>query len=469
MNGGEAVKRQDIIAQLVEARLEKGISQAELARMIGTQRSNICRLESGAQNPTLDMVLKIASALGKTVSLSLEEQEDAMSNIYSLRIYDTELVRFVMEKRGLEGLVAEIISVNEDCRHLMPLDMECSNEGVIKWLERRVIPKNRTFVDEILKTLGLSHNDTKGIIDVCKGLSLNDSYWVVPEGFEGKFSNYNLYENRFSEMLALVAYTGAGQSRQAFTTSPELTTNGILPKAWRFIDEDGIYLYKGGSSGASNTGREPYCEFYASQIAETMHLNAVHYDLENWKGITASKCALFTDVNTSYVPIGRIVHGGSIQKCLEYYDSMSPEFGEQLRSMLVFDALIYNEDRHFGNFGVLRDNHSGKVIAPAPIFDNGLSLLCYAGRDEICDVNALLEYAGTRTNPYHLSYEEVCAEVMGAKQKEQLRRMIGFKFKRHPSLNFSEEHLQALEKVLELRVRKLLSIPSKANTTKRKN
>ena len=30
-------------------------------------------------------------------------------------------------------------------------------------------PKNRTFVDEILKTLGLSHNDTKGIIDVCKG------------------------------------------------------------------------------------------------------------------------------------------------------------------------------------------------------------------------------------------------------------------------------------------------------------
>ena len=37
--------------------------------------------------------------------------------------------------------------------------------------------KQRAFVDEILKTLGLSHNDTKGIIDVCKGLSLNDSYW----------------------------------------------------------------------------------------------------------------------------------------------------------------------------------------------------------------------------------------------------------------------------------------------------
>lgn len=455
------MNRQEIIACLVEARLEKGISQSELARIIGTQRSNICRLESGAQNLSLDMVLKIAEALGMSASLTLENKEDAMRNVYSLRVYDTELIRFVLEKRGLEGLVAEIISVQEEHTHLMPLDLELTGEGVIKWLERRVIPKNRTFVDEILKTLGLSHNDTKGIIDVCKGLSLNDSYWIVPEDFGGSFAQFNLYENRFSEMLALVAYTGAGQSKQAFTTSPELTTNGMLPKAWRFIENDGIYLYKGGSSGASNTGREPFCEYYASQIAETMQLNAVHYDLENWKGITASKCELFTNIDASYVPIGRIVRSGGIQQCLNYYDALGPEFGEQLRSMLVFDALIYNEDRHFGNFGILRDNHTGKIIAPAPIFDNGLSLLCYAGNEDLADLPASEEYAKTRTTPYRLSFEEICAEVMGVKQKEQLRRMVGFRFKRHPSLNFSEEHLQMLEKMLESRVRKLLAIPTK--------
>ena len=79
--------RQEIIARLVEARLEKGISQSELARMIGTQRSNICRLESGAQNLSLDMLLKIAEALGMTASLTLENREDAMSNVYSLCIY----------------------------------------------------------------------------------------------------------------------------------------------------------------------------------------------------------------------------------------------------------------------------------------------------------------------------------------------------------------------------------------------
>lgn len=453
----EERKRQKIISQLVEARLEKGISQAELARRLGVQRSGINRLESGTQNPTLDMILKVASALGKDVSLELSDQEEPMNNIYSLRLYDTELMRFSMEKKGLAGLVGEILYINEEQAHLLPLDLDRTGEGIIHWLERRVIPKNRTFVDEILTTLGLSHNDTKGIIDVCKGLSLNDSYWVVPDGFEGNFSQYNLYENRFSEILALVAYTGAGRSKQAFTTSPELTTGGMLPKAWRMMDQNGIYLYKGGTTGASNTGREPYCEYYASQIAETMHLNAVHYDLENWKGMTASKCALFTNINTSYVPIGRIVRKGGLAACLDYYDSLGPEFSEQIRSMLVFDALIYNEDRHFGNFGILRDNHSGKIIAPAPIFDNGLSLFCFAGDENYANLEA---YAKTRYNPYNLSFEEVCTEIMGSKQKEQLRRMIGFRFKRHKNLNLPEEHLKAIENQLQRRVRQLLAIPT---------
>lgn len=52
--------RQSVIQKLTQARLEKGLSQAQLARLIGTQRSNICRIESGAQNLSLDMMIRIA-------------------------------------------------------------------------------------------------------------------------------------------------------------------------------------------------------------------------------------------------------------------------------------------------------------------------------------------------------------------------------------------------------------------------
>lgn len=378
-----------------------------------------------------------------------------MEKGYVLRLYDTDLLSFTLSERGIEGLKAQIHSVNEEARALFPLDLELTDDGLVKWLQRRVIPKNRAYVAEILKTFGLSVNDTKGIIDVCKGLSLNDSYWVVPQGFAGTFAQYNLYENRFSEILSLVAYTGIGQSDAAFTTSPELTTNGMLPKAWRFIEGEGIYLYKGGTFGAANTGNEPYSEFYASQVAQAMGLDAVAYELENWKGILASRCKLFTDIDTAYIPIGRIVRDGGLKACLEYYRQLGPEAYEQIKSMLVFDAVIYNEDRHFGNFGVLRDNHTGKVTGAAPVFDNGMSLFNFAMPEEFQDLDS---YAKTRGTAYGVSFESVCQEVMGPVQTRQLRKLIGFTFHRHPRLNWPEYRLEATERHLQKRVCQLLDM-----------
>ena len=378
-----------------------------------------------------------------------------MEQAYVLRLYDTDLLSFSLSEQGIEGLKAQIHSIDEEERALFPLDLELTDDGLVKWLQRRVIPKNRAYVAEILKTYGLSVNDTKGIIDVCKGLSLNDSYWVVPQGFTGTFAQYNLYENRFSEILSLVAYTGIGQSDAAFTTSPELTTNGMLPKAWRFIEGEGIYLYKGGTFGAANTGNEPYSEFYASQVAQAMGLDAVAYELENWKGILASRCKLFTDINTAYIPIGRIVREGGLKACLEYYRQLGPEAYEQIKSMLVFNAMIYNEDRHFGNFGVLRDNHTGKVTGAAPVFDNGMSLFNFAMPEDFQDLDS---YAKTRGTAYGVSFESVCQEVMGPIQARQLRKLIGFTFHRHPRLNWPEYRLEAIERHLQKRVRQLLEL-----------
>ncbi len=450
--------RQKIISSLAEARMEAGLSQQELANRIGTHKPNISRIESGQQNISLDTMLKIASALNKEISIDLKDRPVPAVHHYSLRLYDEELLTFSMEDTGLSGLKTTLLSVHEERLQGFPLDLEITNEGILSWLQKRTIPKNRAFVDEILKTLGLSVNNTKGIIDVCRGLSLNDSYWIVPKGFEGKFSTYNLYENNFSSVLSLVAYTGVGHSRPVNTTSPELTTHGILRKAWRHIDGKGIWLFKGGTEGAANAGNEPYSEFYASQIARQMGLHAVEYGLENWKGILASTCPLFTDINTAYIPVGRIVKAGGIQACLDYYAGISPDALEELKSMFVFDAVIYNEDRHFGNFGILRDNHSGKVIGAAPIFDNGLSLFNYAMQDDIDHLDA---YAQTRANPYGIPYETICREVMGAKQRSQLRRLINFSFTRHPSINLPEKRLVPIEQHIQKRARQLLALPRK--------
>ena len=63
--------------------------------------------------------------------------------------------------------------------------MEPDEESIRKWLRKRIIPSSRAYATNFLAQLGLNEKDTKGIIDICKGLSLNDCYWVVDEIFKG--------------------------------------------------------------------------------------------------------------------------------------------------------------------------------------------------------------------------------------------------------------------------------------------
>lgn len=60
------------IAQIIiEKRLEKGISQAELAKKAGTKQSAISRLESGNYNPSLNFLEKVAKALNLNLVVNM--------------------------------------------------------------------------------------------------------------------------------------------------------------------------------------------------------------------------------------------------------------------------------------------------------------------------------------------------------------------------------------------------------------
>ena len=46
--------------------------------------------------------------------------------------------------------------------------------------------------------------------------------------------------------------------------------------------------------------------------------------------------------------------------------------------IFFFDAIIFNTDRHLGNFGYLIDNDTNEIVGAAPIFDNGYGLFSLA-------------------------------------------------------------------------------------------
>lgn len=375
--------------------------------------------------------------------------------IYELKHYDVSLIRFSATEDTSNPEI-KILWKNEGQRALFPLDLFPTEDGLATWLKRRTIPKNRAYVHNFLSKCGLHINRPMTVIKVSKGLSLNDCYWIVEEGFAGTYDQYNLYDNRFSQVLALIAFTGYGSSvRSSLASCPEFTTNGMLPKCWRRRDGK-IWLYKGGTSGASNTGNEPYSEYYAAQIAETLGIRAISYSLSRWEGELCSVCQLFTSKEYSFLPVGRMVTAGGMKAVREYYQKLGQDFVDALNDMLVLDAVIINTDRHFGNFGFMVDNKENRIAAPAPLFDHGNALLNFAGKDDLENEEALSAYAETLAPCVYDDFIGTAKAVLTQRHREGLRKLLTFQFRKNPRYNLPDERLRMLEGLIQNRAKTLL-------------
>ena len=66
----EQSAERDVMRQIVEARMEEGLTQQELAERCGMKASNLCRLENGNGNPSVATLEKIARGLGRRLEIS---------------------------------------------------------------------------------------------------------------------------------------------------------------------------------------------------------------------------------------------------------------------------------------------------------------------------------------------------------------------------------------------------------------
>ena len=59
----------EMIGKLLQMRAAAGLTQDEVARRMGTQKSNICRLEKGNSNPSWKTLKKYAHACGFEITM----------------------------------------------------------------------------------------------------------------------------------------------------------------------------------------------------------------------------------------------------------------------------------------------------------------------------------------------------------------------------------------------------------------
>ena len=191
-------------------------------------------------------------------------------------------------------------------------------------------------------------------------------------------------------------------------------------------------------------------------VAERMDINAIPYRVAKWKGNLCSVCELFTNKHLSYVPVGRLIKSGGMKAVRQFYESLGQQFVGALDEMIVFDAVICNTDRHYGNFGVLVDSDTNKIVAPAPLFDHGNSLFNLAGEENWKSEKVLQNYVETLFPCVYDDFISEAKTVMNDEIKEKLRKLLTFDIKKTGKNNYSSKKLKIMNEIIKTRVSILL-------------
>lgn len=286
-----------------------------------------------------------------------------------------------------KGKINKIIDI-ENPAHL-PVGVRFSPKKGIdrysleEWWLGRSIPATRDGISRVIEDLnyeyGLNIKSLNQLVLKGFGLSLSDQYWVKPEGLDLKWEKINFFHNNFSDDLGkLLIDEQVFKITKESLISPDITTEGNLKKSWRMINGDRVLLKAG--SGCLN--QEPFNEVIASKFMTELGINHIDYELHWVNGKPFSVCKDFVTDNQDLVSAWKVFQ---IEKQLNndsnYTHLMKmaqklgiTDFEQRINEMLVVDYLLLNEDRHFNNFGFIRDVDTLKIIGFAPIFDTGSSL-----------------------------------------------------------------------------------------------
>lgn len=121
----------------------------------------------------------------------------------------------------------------------------------MEWASNRTLSIGRSFAKEILNTLRLSQTNRYAVCRACRGLSLEDAYWIRQDGDEKNWEEVSLLRNPLSLYITEVSLSGtnvhysAEPRERSKIHTPELTTLGASAKGW--IREEGrVFLHKVG-------------------------------------------------------------------------------------------------------------------------------------------------------------------------------------------------------------------------------
>ena len=242
------------------------------------------------------------------------------------------------------------------------------------WWIDRFIPDTRSGLNEALSDFDLP--DPYILLILNHGLSLSDHYWLAQKSTLS-WEQLNFFTNPFPTSIG-DALMGKRRFDGVSFRSPDLTCNGNLKKCWAILDGKRCLV----KAGSGPFQQQPFNEVIASKMAERLGIPHIPYTVIWDEGLPYSVCEDFVTPDTELIPAWRMMQTqkkDNQTSVYQHYRSCCKKLGisnmaHALDQMLVLDYLIANEDRHFNNFGLLRNPDTLEWLGPAPIYDSGSCL-----------------------------------------------------------------------------------------------
>lgn len=258
------------------------------------------------------------------------------------------------------------------------------------WWNRRSIPSTRYNAKDIQSILkSVSFQD---LTNMNFGCNLSDHYWIKPFGSDLKYTDVNLFENDFSQDMTSLFLLGRQPVSFDMITAG-CSTGGDVPKAWQ-IEDNIRKLYK---VSGSTFGQEPYNEVIASDLNKAMSIDHVEYRLKKYEDTVCSVCDCMINLDCEMIPAYDIIKECSdfsspVQTYVKFAEDKNINIRKSLSDMVVSDFLMRNTDRHWNNFGLIRDANDLHYIKAIDLFDYGNSL--FHNNLEILERDPISKFSG---------------------------------------------------------------------------
>ena len=257
----------------------------------------------------------------------------------------------------------------------------------MEWAANRTLSIGRSFAKEILNTLRLSQTNQYAVCKACRGLSLEDSYWIKEDEDESTWDEVNLFHNPLTLFITEVSLSGRNLNYEVELHgktnihTPELTTLGASAKGW-IRHEDGLYLHKVGkyevpADEILSVLGIPHIGYKVSTLDEIdSYLNRERKEWIEGVGEKIVNSKLFTTEDISMVTFEEFAifcryYG------LNPFEEAKKIDREAYLQMQIADYILNNNDRHEQNWGFLMENQTGKILGYCPLFDHDHSFVDY--------------------------------------------------------------------------------------------